>query len=91
MGTSTNMHADAGGKELQTPEFNYEPHFPILVVAPSSMTESLQQGNRLVRDYEHKGVGRGGKGVTVELAETEELKSDANRYLVERWMDSCGF
>ncbi len=34
-------------------------------------------------------VGRGGQGVSFE--EVEDEKSDKTRYVVERWMDRCGW
>lgn len=54
----------AGGS-WEWPVFNYEPHFPILVIAEKSNLPTLQSTNRVVKAAE-AGVGRGGKGVSVE-------------------------
>jgi hypothetical protein len=75
--------------EDRLPEFNYEPHFPVLVVASSELAEQLKTSNRLVRDFAPKGVGRGGKGVSFE--EVQDPTSERTRMTIERWMDRCGY
>jgi hypothetical protein len=71
------------------PEFTFEPHFPVLVVAPDSQAKHFASQNRLVRDYGDKGVGRGGKGVSFETV--PNVYSEQTRTAIERWMDRCGF
>lgn len=71
------------------PEFTFEPHFPVLVLAADANAQETQERNRLVRDFAGRGVGRGGKGVTFETA--ADVSSDKARITVERWMDTCGF
>ncbi|GHJ84222.1 hypothetical protein NliqN6_0624 [Naganishia liquefaciens] len=71
------------------PEFNFEPHFPVLVVASSDLAERLRTSNRLVRDYAPRGIGRGGKGVSFE--EVQDPTSERTRMTIERWMDRCGY
>lgn len=56
---------EAGGASWEWPVFNYEPHFPILVIAEKANLATLQSTNRVVKAAE-AGVGRGGKGVSVE-------------------------
>lgn len=75
--------------EDRLPEFNYEPHFPVLVVASSELAEQLKANNRLVQDFAPKGVGRGGKGVSFE--EVQDPTSECTRMTIERWMDRCGY
>lgn len=53
------------GKEWEWPKLGYEPHFPILVIADQAKLEGLKKSSRIVRAAEN-GVGRGGKGVSVE-------------------------
>lgn len=84
-----NASVASSNPDDRLPEFNYEPHFPILVVSPTELADQLKANNRLVRDYAPKGVGRGGKGVSFE--QVQDPTSDRTRMTVERWMDRCGF
>lgn len=91
--TSSVNISNAQDGQAALPEFNYEPHFPILVVAANGGSSGFKaqdvEAHRLVKDYESKGVGRGGKGVSVERVKEE--RSEETRIQVERWLDRCGF
>ena len=54
-----------GDKDWTWPEFRYEPLFPILVLAEQGDMARLEKENRVVRAAKN-GIGRGGKGVSVE-------------------------
>jgi hypothetical protein len=53
------------GKEWEWPKLTYEPRFPILVIADEQRLGTLEQTSRVVRAA-GEGIGRGGKGVSVE-------------------------
>lgn len=59
-----------------SPIFSYEPHFPVLVLASPTRMEATKQSR--VGKYSEKGVGRGGKGVTLEVA-PEDSRGEARR------------
>lgn len=53
------------GKEWEWPALSYEPQFPILVMAEDGQLGGMAKTSRIVRAAEN-GIGRGGKGVSVE-------------------------
>ncbi|ORY32106.1 hypothetical protein BCR39DRAFT_59132 [Naematelia encephala] len=67
------------------PKFNYEPRFPILVMEE----EGVVKAERLTKAAE-AGVGRGGKGVSLE-ALRDGPRGEKSRTQVERWLDRSGF
>ncbi|RSH86587.1 uncharacterized protein EHS24_004856 [Apiotrichum porosum] len=70
------------------PRFTYEPRFPILLVAEPGQEEAVTASR--VGSAAEDGVGRGGKGVSIQVA-TDGPRGEKTRMEVERWMDSCGF
>ena len=60
------------------PTFNYEPRFPILVLADEQKMSDLKERSRVVRAAE-SGMGRGGKGVRLEIIEDGGERSDVTR------------
>ncbi|ORX39597.1 hypothetical protein BD324DRAFT_648238 [Kockovaella imperatae] len=71
------------------PMFNYEPKFPILVMADKDQVDTLGQRNRVAKAAED-GVSRGGKGVSIETM-VDGIRGEKTRTEVERWMDRCGY
>ena len=51
--------------DWEWPKFGYEPQFPIVVMADKETMTGLKEGSRVVKAAD-EGVGRGGKGVSVE-------------------------
>lgn len=60
------------------PSFNYEPRFPILILAGEGKLGSLREGSRVMRAAEG-GVGRGGKGVSVEVMKEGDERREGTR------------
>jgi len=70
------------GKEWEWPALSYEPGFPILVMAEEGRLADMAKSHRIVRAAE-KGVGRGGKGVSVEALVDGE-RGEKSRVVSER-------
>lgn len=60
------------------PTFNYEPRFPILVLADEGRMKGLKEGSRVARAAEG-GVWRGGKGVSVEVMGEGDERGEETR------------
>ena len=54
-----------GEKNWEWPTLSYEPTFPILVIADEAHMKALEGRSRLL-EAANAGIGRGGKGVSVE-------------------------
>jgi len=67
--------SEGGGWEW--PKFGYEPRFPILVIAGEGEMRGLEVGSRVLRAAQG-GVGRGGKGVSVERL-VDGVRGDRSR------------
>ncbi|OCF55056.1 hypothetical protein L486_07166 [Kwoniella mangroviensis CBS 10435] len=81
--------------KLKWPIFQYEPHFPILVMSNQASLRELSVSNRMVREHgvvpkdEKIGwFGRSGKGVEIEVMDQVD---ESSRIQVERWMDRQGY
>lgn len=57
---------DAGVDSSTSPKFGYEPHFPVLILASGDKAQGVKESR--VGRYSEQGVGRGGKGVTIDDA-----------------------
>lgn len=87
------------------PSFKYEGTFPILVMSDKQGVQRMESSR--VGKMSEKGVGRGGKGVSL-LSTVDGIRGERTRVVrldpipsfffsadivqeVERWMDRCGF
>ena len=77
-----------GDKVWEWPQFNYEPRFPILVVAEEEGMDRMRQGSRLMRAAKGE-VGRGGKGISVETIRDGE-RGEETRVVCSRGCHACG-
>ncbi|KAL7422089.1 hypothetical protein Q5752_002732 [Cryptotrichosporon argae] len=75
-------------QEWAWPRLTYEPKFPILVLGDKGDMSRLESSR--VGSVAKHGVGRGGKGVTLEEL-ADGPRGEKTRINIERWLDRSGF
>ena len=98
-GTDQPFPTAQNGTQPEHKGFDYEPHFPILLMSTprlpgSSSHVEATPDHRLIQHVQ-KGTGRGGKGVSLEVLDESRApggeRGEGTRMVLERWLDRCGY